>query len=365
MGKILYVEDELDRDKILHYFGKYLSDDETEFLNSPEAEYREKIKEKLNNNLFLHVEFNFIDAIQAIEYGYEKFSFFIIDRDLLGSKELKDSGQFEYLPEEVPQIIKEKVEPGCEGDWLFLLLLDKYFKHSNPGLLLNNFYFLTAYSPEERSLTIEDSLSKLFNFFPRDHIILKDKQENLANFIEEKINQFEELIIKSEHKKVFEVFQKGYLSTDFEDTLIKILKDINTTDRSNIEGHICNLRTLFQEILRKITEIEIIRKDMPDSFYKNGNLKPGSIIWFIAGSPKYDETKKVNKTYSIEYISNCIHSLCDCFWSVSSEIAHGGKSENRKIKYLSTKYTLPILTNILMDFMIWFAGFMDKYRNEA
>lgn len=363
MGKILYVEDELDQEKIIHYFGKYISDDEIEFLNSPEAEYREKIKEKLNNNQFLHVEFNFIDAIQAIEYGYEKFSFFIIDRDLLGSKELKDSGQFEYLLEEVPQIIEEKVEPGCEGDWLFLLLLDKYFKYSNPGLLLNKFYFLTAYSPAERHLTIEESLNKLFNFFPPDHIILKDEPENLANFIDKNINQFEELIIKSEHKKVFEVFQKGYLSTDFENTLIEILKNINTTDRSNIEGYICNLRNIFQEIVRNIIKTDKISNELPSEYYESGNLKIPQILDFLNGTPESSYPFCCSKE---EYFSNS-HNLLSKFgfWKVASEIAHGGKSGNREKKYLTTKYTLPILSNILMDFMIWFAGFMDKYKNEA
>ncbi|MFH2026862.1 MAG: hypothetical protein ABIK30_13780 [bacterium] len=366
MGKILYVEDELDRDKILHYFGKYLSDDEIEFLNSPEAEYREKIKEKLNNNPFLHVEFNFIDAIQVIEYGYEKFSFFIIDRDLLGSKELKDSGQFEYLPEEVPQILEEKVEPGCEGDWLFLLLLDKYFKHSNPRLLLNNFYFLTAYSPAERQLTIEESLNKLFNFFPSDHIILKDKSENIANFIEKNINQFEDLIIKSEHKKVFEVFQKGHLATNYEEDLLSVLKGINTTDSSEIKGSIGILRIIFQEIVKKIIETDRISKELPKSLSdkcKSGNLPIPEILDFLNGTPEYSNQFNCTTT---EYFSNS-HNLLSKFgfWKVCSEIAHGGKSGNRKIKYIPTKYTLPILINILMDFMIWFGGFMDKYKDKV
>lgn len=362
MGKILYVEDELDQEKVIHYFGKYLTDGEKEFLNSPESEYREKIKEKINNNPFLHIEFNFIDAIKAIEYGYEKFSFFVIDRDLLGSKELKESGQFEYLPEEVPKIIKEKVVPGCEGDWLFLLLLDKYFKYSNPGLLLNNFYFLTAYSPEQRSLTIKESLNKLFNFFPPNHIILKDKSENLANFIEDKINRFEELIIKSEHKKVFEIFQKGYLPANFEDTLLSVLKDINTTDRSNIEGYICNLRTLFQEIVRKIIEIDKIKNELPSGYYESGNLKIPQILDFLNGTP---ESSYPFCCSTEEYFSNS-HNLLSKFgfWKVASEIGHGGKSENRKIKYLPTKYTLPILTNIIMDFLIWFGDFMDRQKMQ-
>ena len=363
MGKILYVEDELDQEKIIHYFGKYLSDDEIEFLNSPEAEYREKIKEKINNNPFLHLEFNFIDAIKAIEYGHERFSFFIIDRDLLGSRELKDSGQSEYLPESVPQIIEEKVVPGCEGDWLFLVLLDKYFKYSNPRLLLNNFYFLTAYSDEDTELEIKRSLKKLFFLFDiENHLIEKDQEGKINSFIENKINQYQDLVIKFEHKKVFEVFNKGYLSTNFEDTLLSVLNNVNTTDRLNIEGYICNLRTLFQEIVRKIIEIDKIKKKIPSEYYESGNLKIPQILDFLNGTP--DHSNQFNCTTK-EYFSNSHYLLSNFgFWKVASEVGHGGKSENRKIKYLPTKYTLPILTNIIMDFLIWFGDFMDRQKMQ-
>ena len=162
---------------------------------------------------------------------------------------------------------------------------------------------------------------------------------------------------------MFEVFQKGYLSANFEETLLAILKNVNTTDRSNIEGYICNLRNIFQEILRKIVEIDKIKNVIPQEYYTSGNLDVPNILDFLNGNLG---KKRQYKPIKPEYFSNS-HNLLSKFgfWKVCSEIAHGGKSGNREIKYIPTKYTLPILTNILMDFMIWFGSFMDKYRTEA
>ncbi len=87
-----------------------------------------------------------IRAIKAIEYGYGKLSFFVIDRVLPGGKEPKESGQSEYLLEEVPQIIEEKVVRGFEGDWLFLLLLDKYFKFKSRIIVKHRFSLVGQWS---------------------------------------------------------------------------------------------------------------------------------------------------------------------------------------------------------------------------
>jgi len=85
----------------------------------------------------------------------------------------------------------------------------------------------------------------------------------------------------------------------------------------------------------------------------------------LNGTP---ENKNPFKPTKQEYFSNS-HNLLSKFgfWKVASEVGHGGKSVNRKIKYLPTKYTLPILTNILMDFLIWYGDFMDteKYQRQS
>lgn len=262
-----------------------------------------------------------------------------------------------------PKVIDEPFDSKyekCEGDYLFLILLDYYWKHSDPRLLLENFYFLTAYGEPN---TIQESLGKLHLLFDTGNHVIEKGSEQQKAFIEANINKFEELVIKSKHRQVFEIFSKGYLAANFENALIEVLKNINTKDKTKIEGYICNLRNVFQEILRKIIEINEIAKAMPENYFKAGNLKPGSILWFLAGSPKFNQTKELKETHSNEYISNCIYSFADCFWTVSSEILHGGKSENREKKYNLRHYTLPALANIVMDFQIWFKSFMDENNN--
>ena len=80
MGKILYVEDELKSSDILFLFDKYLTDEEKSQLTK--LQRKEDIKKLLEKNLFIHVEYNFIDAIKSIKCSFEEFSFFIIDRNL-------------------------------------------------------------------------------------------------------------------------------------------------------------------------------------------------------------------------------------------------------------------------------------------
>ncbi|RKY53096.1 MAG: hypothetical protein DRP89_06700, partial [Candidatus Neomarinimicrobiota bacterium] len=122
---------------------------------------------------------------------------------------------------------------------------------------------------------------------------------------------------------------------------------------------------LFQEIVRKIIEIDKIKNEIPKSLSdkcKSGNLSIPEILYFLNGTPEYSHQFNCTTT---EYFSNS-HNLLSKFgfWKVASEICHGGKSENRKIKYLPTKYTLPILTNIIMDFLIWFGDFMDRQKTQ-
>lgn len=364
MGKILYIEDELKANDIMLLFDKYLSDEERDILSMMQKERRqrrENIKKLLDGNPFIHVEYNFINAIKAVIFNTDDFSFFVIDRNLYGSTE-QEKIEPEYDINDVPQIIDENVQEKCEGDYLFLILLNYYWKHSNPRLLLENFYFLTAYPPEKQPMTIKDSLGKLLLLFDQKNHVIEKGGAQINDFIENKINKFEELVIKSKHREVFEIFNKGYLNISYENNLLEVLKNVNTRDRTKIEGYVCNLRNIFQEMLRKISGKEKINRDMPENYYKGGNLKPGSILWFLSGSPKYSETKKIKETTSDEFISNSTYSFCDSFWTVCSEISHGGKSENRNIQYLSTQYTLPALVNVLLDFLVWFDAFMDKNK---
>ena len=192
------------------------------------------------------------------------------------------------------------------------------------------------------------------------------------------------MVIKSEHRQVFEIFSKGYLKKSFEKDLLSVLKVVNTHDQSEIKKSVSLLRQIFEvgilgkivEVLRKIVKIEDIKKQIPDDCDKKnkfkayivdlllaksgGNLKPRYILKFLAGSPKYIHTKKISEIQSDEYISHSIYNLCDCFWSVCSEISHGGKSENKSVNYKLTPYTVPILLNILLDFFVWFKGFMAE-----
>lgn len=347
MSKILYVEDGLRTSDILTHFSKYLSEEEKKKLEKREIKRKKDIKEMLEKNLFINVEYNFIDAVNRIENHFDEFSFFIFDYNL------SDIGSYDIT--KLKKTIDIEFQKGNEGKYLFFLLFDKYLKYSNPRFLLENFYFLTAFSTE--SLQIREQLKNFLMFFPTDHIIQKiTKQED--NFIVDKINKFPELVIKSEHREVFEVFSKGYLDTSFEKDLLSVLKVINLQDLSKIKGSVSLLRNIFEEILRKVIEVKKIRKEMPKEFYESGNPDISKILTFLNGTPTYDNNWNPTTT---EYFSNSHYLLSHYgLWKVSSEIGHGGKSGKRTIKYIPTRYSLLILVNIMMDFLIWFGDFMDN-----
>lgn len=357
MSKILFVEDELNSERILSLFGNHLTDEEEALLSSPKAKRREFIKEIFEKSPIIHVEYNFIEAIKTIESRFDEFSFFIIDRNLYASTQ-RENVKPEYDKNDVPKILNEEVIERYEGDYLFLLLFDKYLKYSNPRILLENFYFLTAY-PKEK-LEIEKSLQKLFMFFPENHIIDKSDSKGVEDFIENKINKFEDLVIKSNHREVFEVFSKGYLDAGFEKDLLSVLKVINLQDLSKIKGSVSLLRNIFEEILRKVIEVKKIKKEMPKEFYESGNPDIYKILIFLNGTSTYDNNWNPTTT---EYFSNSHYLLSHYgLWKVCSEIGHGGKSGKRTKKYIPTRYSLLIFVNIMMDFLIWFGDFMDKYK---
>ena len=313
MGKILYVEDELKSSDILFLFDKYLTDEEKSQLTK--LQRKEDIKKLLEKNLFIHVEYNFIDAIKSIKCSFEEFSFFIIDRNLYAPA-FQENVSSEYNKHDVPKLIDEPFESKyekSEGEYLFLILLDYYWKHSDPRLLLENFYFLTALGEPK---TVQESLGKLHLLFDSENHVIEKGSEQQKEFIETKINKFEDLVIKSEHRQVFEIFSKGYLKKSFEKDLLSVLKVVNTHDQSEIKKSVSLLRQIFEvgilgkivEVLRKIVKIEDIKKQIPDDYDKKnnfkayivdlllaksgGNLKPRYILKFLAGSPKYIHTKK-------------------------------------------------------------------------
>ncbi|MFC2089085.1 hypothetical protein ACFLSX_05725, partial [Calditrichota bacterium] len=121
MSKILYIEDELTPTDILTYFDKYLSKEEKERFENQKKIRKEEIKELLSCNPFVNVEFNFIDAIERIDNHYDEYTYFIVDRNLIGKKEFPA-----YESSNLKKPVQADIEEEAEGDYLFLVLLDKY-----------------------------------------------------------------------------------------------------------------------------------------------------------------------------------------------------------------------------------------------
>lgn len=370
MSRILYVDDELKPDDMLRLFvteERNFLEAEFELFNAPDARrlHNKEIKAKMTENPFIDVEFDFAEAVKTLDEHFDEYAFFIIDRNL---------SLHDY--KEVPRVIDADFQKGWEGDYLFLILLDKYLTHSNPRLLLEVFYFLTANpdpDPTKRP-EMKDPLEKLFMLFRHDRLVVKDSDDE--DTLIRKISRFEDAVIKSEHYKVFQIFSKGYLPVKpYEDDLLIVLKGMETTNMNEQRSLVACLRTIFEgvkirvgEVLRDeviISEEDILRlPEDPDNRKYNSTLKrykttlkkmlvkktmpldrtgtTSPLVWYLS---------HIDSSFSYLHGESYYKILFDTFWDKSSAIVHGKTP---------TQYCLPVLVNMLMDILIWFHDFMSR-----
>ncbi len=180
---------------------------------------------------------------------------------------------------------------------------------------------------------------------------------------------------------MFEIFSKGYLSVEFEDDLLKVLKKIHilekeiyTPDMKEQKSYVLLLRQIFEGVKIRVGEVlrddgriseEDIRKlpKAPKENYKGtlinvlvkkkqpleGKKATGTtdpLIWYLS---------QTDPSYSFLLCESYYKILCDTFWGKSSQIVHGKTP---------TQYCLPILVNMLMDILTWFHDFMNRNSNK-
>jgi len=175
--KILYVEDELAKNipRIIRLFASYLGKERSAQLEALEtSEYGanpEEIKKIVEETQLIDIECRFPDALKKVVHDYQKYRLLIIDRNLL------ENG---YTLEEVREIVPEydenhdKQYSGREGDYLLLRLGNCSCN------LINNTYFLTAYSAQDelrshRELNLRLDLKR----FKEENFIEKDSARGL------------------------------------------------------------------------------------------------------------------------------------------------------------------------------------------
>ena len=189
--KILYVEDEISQNipRIKRLLGKYLGQENIRQLdaldkdNDKYAPAPEEIKSLVEKTNIVDIEYRFPDALRRVMQGPEKYSLLIIDRNLAGS---------EYSQEEIRKIDRNFNEELAtqyserEGDYLLLKL-----GMSEHARLINNVYFLTAYSPALDDLRSSKALERAnidLERFREKNIFEKDSPHDIKK-LQDKLDE--------------------------------------------------------------------------------------------------------------------------------------------------------------------------------
>lgn len=179
--KILYIEDELSKNipGMIRLFSAYLSEEQIKALNELETDIsgygagQEEMKQLIEENRILEVEYSFSEALRKIIHQPEQYSFFIVDRNL---------SKYDYNLQDIQQIdprYAEKLHTRYherEGDYLFLKLA--LFSRID---VMTRFFFLTAY-PASTELQSAKDVEQLIDLgkFKDDNFFEKGNDAELA-----------------------------------------------------------------------------------------------------------------------------------------------------------------------------------------
>jgi len=335
MGKVMYIEDSPETGFIINVFGKLLSSQEKQDLRESENDPTE-VQKALKNNLVLEVVTDFSLALKRLDKNLNEYDLLIVDRDLY------DNG-LKYQPDNLiaTQPAFNESYHKREGDFLI-----GYCKMK--GYDIDNRFFIFTGNTDDLVQSPELKLL-LSDKFKSENVIVKGSEgkDRLIQIIA----ALKDLKIKLRNKEVFEVFRKGYLDNKYQQEII------NALTNDNLNYH--TLREMFEESLKQVAATLKANGIEKDFTKKGGNLNPKSLFEYLNGSVSF---KTDFKPVSKEYFSQTHYNLSDCLWGSISEILHGGGNEYREYKYENSKYTPKIMLYTLMDFLLWYGDFMDKYK---
>ncbi|MEI6297705.1 MAG: hypothetical protein WCO84_08800, partial [bacterium] len=316
---ILYVEDELviNIDRIIRLFRGILSREiirRLEALNVDAYGAKpEEIKKIVEASKVIEIEYSFPAALNKVVREADKYSLFLIDRNL--------TSQGIYNLEDVQLILPEFSKT----------LYDRYFEREGDFILHHLFannsidcsqqvYFLTANTDDLRNANDFIEVGIAFGQFSAENIIEKGVKEEMER-LKEIINNSDDLKNRIRNKQYVSVLSK--IDNDAVNSYLKIAKRINTcADPVELNEMLGNMRKIQEAIL------EYINKNLLQNAFK-GKIRE-SIFYlkdeFIA--PVNADFKKIEMILSRE--DERIIKLQELFSDkFNSELDKCGKSDDQ------------------------------------
>ena len=248
---ILYVEDELviNIDRIIRLFRGILSREiirRLEALNVDAYGAKpEEIKKIVEASKVIEIEYSFPAALNKVVREADKYSLFLIDRNL--------TSQGIYNLEDVQLILPEFSKT----------LYDRYFEREGDFILHHLFannsidcsqqvYFLTANTDDLRNANDFIEVGIAFGQFSAENIIEKGVKEEMER-LKEIINNSDDLKNRIRNKQYVSVLSK--IDNDAVNSYLKIAKRINTcADPVELNEMLGNMRKIQEAILEYINK---------------------------------------------------------------------------------------------------------------
>lgn len=346
--KILYVEDQLSENipKLIGLFSNLMGKENVEKLNevvNDKSGYgagSEEIKEIVELSGVIDVEYKFSTALDKVINNYQKYSLFIIDRNL--SSEDYNTELIKEIDSDFDDKLFNKYNER-EGDYLLHKLIPKGID------IRSQFYFLTAYTSSELQ-----NAEEIFNLierktFKKNNIIEKGNSDSTRELIN-KINNIDIVNLQLENKEFIEILRSkigGKAAYSF----IMLLKNKDLNDASMISTNFGSIRNFLENILTKIAQ----EKNAPEVCFNKKNKDQIVIRNVIKWINDFDIEKKnpIYRLGSNSIIKNFLYDIQE----VCSDF--GSHNKLRSGSFLPTSNTVNALVYELKDIILWFRDILD------
>ncbi|NQV17416.1 MAG: hypothetical protein HQ534_02570 [Armatimonadetes bacterium] len=334
--KILYVEDELSKNipKIINLFSSYLNENQIMQLQTfADDEYgasNEELKNVVELSNIIDVEYKFSSALEKVINDYQKYSLFIIDRNL--SSEDYNTELITAFDSDYDNKLSIKYKER-EGDYLLQKLVYKGID------ILSKFYFLTAYSASELPNAEEIQNHIELKKFTDNNIIEKGNSELTRGLIN-KINNIEIFKLQWENKVFLDILRTN-VGDKAPFNFIKLLQNKDSNDPVQISANFGLIRNLLENILTKIAK----EKNAPEVCFNEKNKEQivmGNVIYWIT---KEENQKQFASNSIIKNFLYDIKQVCSDF---------GSHNKSQSGSFLPTSNTVNALIFELKDIIIWF-----------
>jgi hypothetical protein len=147
--------------------------------------------------------------------------------------------------------------------------------------------------------------------------------------------------IRHKNMRVFEIFQKKYLSADVEKQVLDLIKADLPKSKNELKGFLTWIRSIHESCLIKLEEIKVI-PDAEASF--------NVIIRQLSGNKSqasgFAPTTKEYQNDAIENLNKWLYFTC-------GKYIHNLKDENYK-DYMISNYAAESLRSGLLELLLWF-----------